>query len=117
GSSGHLWGVPERAKNKELAYEFIDITLSDEVQNLIGELGGLPIAGDPASITDERTRDYTEVFVELMDGSGLPYYPADPVIAYLDFIQEHMQAMSNGNETAQEYLDALQSFYDEGTQQ
>ncbi|MCT1437675.1 ABC transporter substrate-binding protein [Brachybacterium paraconglomeratum] len=117
GSSGHLWGVPERAKNKELAYEFIDITLSEEVQNLIGELGGLPIAADPAAITDERTRDYTERFVQLMDDNALSYYPDYPVIGFLDFIQEHMQAMSNGNETAQEYLDALQSFYDEGTQQ
>ena len=79
--------------------------------------GGLPIAGDAAAITDERTRDYTEGFVQLMDDNALSYYPDYPVIGFLDFIQEHMQAMSNGNETAQEYLDALQSFYDEGTQQ
>ena len=52
-----------------------------------------------------------------MDDNALSYYPDYPVIGFLDFIQEHMQAMSNGNETAQEYLDALQSFYDEGTQQ
>ena len=116
GSSGHLWGVPERAKNKELAYDWIEITLSEEVQNLIGELGGLPIAGDPAAITDDRTRDYTEGFIKLMDDNALSYYPDYPTIGFLDFIQEHMQAMSNGNETAQEYLAALQSYYDEGTQ-
>jgi len=116
GSSGHLWGVPEGARNKELAYEWIDITLSEEVQNLIGEKGGLPIAGDPSSITEDRTRAYTEGFVELMEANTLSYYPDYPVIGFLDFIQEHMQAMSNGNETAQAYLEALQSFYDEGTQ-
>ncbi len=27
GSSGNLWVVPENAANKDLAYEFIDITL------------------------------------------------------------------------------------------
>lgn len=114
GSSGHLWGVPERAKNKELAYEWIDITLSEEVQNLIGEFGGLPIAGDPATISDDRTREYTEGFVELMDGDALSYYPDYPVIGFLDFIQEHMQAMSNGNETADDFIKALQDFYDSG---
>ena len=71
----------------------------------------------PAAITDERTRNYTERFVELMEDNALSYYPDYPVNGFLNFIQEHMQAMSNGNETAQEYLDALQSFYDEGTQQ
>lgn len=117
GSSGHLWGVPERADNKDLAYEWIDITLSEEVQNRIGELGGLPIAGDVDVIEDDRIRDYTEGFVETMNDDALSYYPDYPVIGFLDFIQEHMQAMSNQNETADEYLDALQDFYDSGTQQ
>jgi raffinose/stachyose/melibiose transport system substrate-binding protein len=36
------------------------------------------------------------------------------VTGFLDFIQEHMQKMSNGNETADEYLAALQKFYDAG---
>src|SRR5699024_12253017 len=100
-----------------LADKLIDIPLSDEVENLSRERGGQPIAGDPEASTDERTRVYADGFVELMDGNALSYYPDYPVIGFLDFIQEHMQAMSNGNETAQEYLDALQSFYDEGTQQ
>lgn len=50
-----------------------------------------------------------------MEADSLSYYPDYPVIGFLDFIQKHMQAMSNGNETAQEYLEELQTFYDEGT--
>lgn len=49
-----------------------------------------------------------------MDGDVLSYYPDYPVIGFLDFIQEHMQAMSNGNETADDFIKALQDFYDAG---
>lgn len=114
GSSGHLWGVPANAKNKELAYDWIDITLSAEVQNKIGELGGLPLAGDTSAITDEITRTFTERFDELVADDTLTFYPDYPVPGLLDFIQTHMQAMSNQNETAAEFTEKLQSFYDEG---
>lgn len=114
GSSGHLLGVPEKAKNKDLAYDFIDLTLSEEVQNLIGTEGGLAIAGDTSLITDDVSREYAEGFTPLMEGDLLSFYPDYPVTGFLDFIQEHMQKMSNGNQTADEYLAALQKFYDAG---
>lgn len=114
GSSGHLWGVPAKAKNKELAYDWIDITLSEEVQNEIGNLGGLPLAGDTSAIEDPLTKEFTERFDELVEGDKMTFYPDYPVPGFLDFIQSHMQSMSNKNETAAEYLKALQAFYDEG---
>jgi raffinose/stachyose/melibiose transport system substrate-binding protein len=114
GSSGHLWGVPANAKNKELAYDWIDITLSPEVQNLIGEQGGLPLAGDTEAISDDLTRELTERFDELVADDVLTFYPDYPVPGFLDFIQQHMQSMSNGNETAEEYLSEMQDFYDSG---
>ena len=52
GSGGNLWVVPESAKTKDLAYDFIDITMSQEIQNLLGNNGGVPVAADPAAITD-----------------------------------------------------------------
>lgn len=114
GSSGHLWGVPANADNKELAYDWIDITLSDEVQNLIGNLGGLPLAGDASAIDDDMTREYTERFNELLEGDSLSYYPDYPVAGFLDFIQSNMQSLANRNETADEWTANLQEFYDEG---
>ena len=114
GSSGHLWGVPTHADNKDLAYDWIDITLSPEVQNLIGQGGGLPLAGDTSTITDPQVHDYTARFDELKDDDVMSFYPDYPLPGFLDFIQTHMQAMANGNETAQEYLASLQEFYDEG---
>ena len=114
GSSGHLWGVPAKAANKDLAYEWIDTTLSPEVQNEIGKLGGLPLAGDASVITDPITKKLTERFNELVRADTLTYYPDYPVPGFLDFIQQHMQAMSNKNETADQYIDTLQKFYDDG---
>ncbi|MGC5173193.1 ABC transporter substrate-binding protein [Microbacterium sp. DT81.1] len=114
GSSGHLWGVPANAKNKELAYDWIDITLSEEVQNKIGQLGGLPLAGDASTIEDDVTRRFTERFNELVDADTLSFYPDYPVAGFLDFIQSGMQAMSNGNMTAEEWTADLQEFYDDG---
>ena len=115
GSSGHLWGVPAKAKNKDLAYDWINTTLSPEVQNVIGQQGGLPLAGDTATISDPVTRQFTERFDQLVKADTLSFYPDYPVPGFLDFIQTHMQAMSNRNETAAQYLDALQKFYDDGT--
>jgi raffinose/stachyose/melibiose transport system substrate-binding protein len=114
GSSGHLWGVPAKAANKDLAYDWIDITLSPEVQNKIGELGGLPLAGDSTKIADPVTRAYTERFDQLVKDDTLTFYPDYPVPGFLDFIQTNMAAMSNKNETADEYTAKLQAFYDDG---
>lgn len=114
GSSGHLWGVPTKADNKDLAYDWIDTTLSKPVQDEIGQRGGLPLAGDASTIDDKTTRAFTERFDALSADDALSYYPDYPVPGFLDFIQSHMQAMSNGRETADEYLKALQKFYADG---
>lgn len=116
GSSGHLWGVPTNSKNKEMAYDWIDITLSPEVQDAISASGGLALAGDTSKIKDENYRGLAERFNQLVKENTLSYYPDYPVPGFLDFIQNHMQAMSNRNETAEEYTKELQTFYEEGTQ-
>ncbi|WP_432938109.1 ABC transporter substrate-binding protein [Kribbella sp. CA-253562] len=115
GSSGHLWGVPAKADNKDLAYDWINTTLSPEVQNVIGQQGGLPLAGDTSKITDRTTREFTQRFDQLVKADTLSFYPDYPVPGFLDFIQNHMQAMSNRNEKASGYLDALQKFYESGS--
>lgn len=114
GSSGHLWGVPAKSNDKELAYDWIDITLSPQVQNAIGERGGLPLAGDTSTIKDPVTRHYTETFDGLVKRDAMSFYPDYPVPGFLDFLQNHMQAMSNKSETADTFLAALQKFYDDG---
>ncbi|RPF20183.1 ABC transporter substrate-binding protein [Myceligenerans xiligouense] len=114
GSSGNLWVVPANADSTGLAEEFIDITLRPEVQNVLATEGGLPVAGDPSVIDDERTRELTENFQAILDDDGLAFYPDWPVPGYYDVIVSQLQSLVNRSKTPDEVLDGLQSAYDDG---
>jgi raffinose/stachyose/melibiose transport system substrate-binding protein len=114
GSVGNLWVVPTKAKNKELAYEFIDITLRPEVQNILGEKGGLPIAGDPSAITDERTAAFTAMFQQLADEDRLALYPDFPFPGYFEELLKDSQTVANGSKSPEEVVDIVQKFYEDG---
>jgi raffinose/stachyose/melibiose transport system substrate-binding protein len=114
GSSGNLWVVPENAKNKDLAYDFIDITLRPEVQEILGQAGGLPVAGDSSTITDPKTKELTENFEAILDEDGLAYYPDWPVAGFYDVIVSELQSLINQSKTPTEVLDGLSAAYDEG---
>jgi len=114
GSSGNLWVVPTNADSPSLAEEFIDVTLRPEVQNVLAEEGGLPVAGDASVIKDERTRELTENFQAILDEDGLAFYPDWPVAGYYDVIVSELQSLVNRSKSPSEVLDGLQSSYDEG---
>ncbi len=114
GSSGNLWVVPENAVNKDLAYEFIDITLRPEVQEILGQAGGLPVAGDSSTITDEKTKEMTENFEAILDEDGLAYYPDWPVPGYYDVVVSELQSLINQSKTPAEVLDGLSTAYEDG---
>ncbi|MGW7291776.1 ABC transporter substrate-binding protein [Streptomyces xiamenensis] len=117
GSSGHLWAVPAKADNKELAYDWIDITLRPEVQNVISQNNGLPLAGDPSTISDPQTQEINELFREVADGDRVSFFPDYPIPGFLDVQQSGMQSMVNGTMTAEELTAQLQEFYDRGKSQ
>ena len=52
-----MWVVPKNAKNKDLAYDFIDITMRKGIQNLLGNNGGVPVAADTTAITDPKSKE------------------------------------------------------------
>lgn len=56
GSGGNLWVIPTSAKNKGLAYDFIEITMKPEIQALLGNSGGVPIAPTRPPSRTRRTR-------------------------------------------------------------
>jgi raffinose/stachyose/melibiose transport system substrate-binding protein len=114
GSSGNLWVVPENAKNKDLAYDFIDITLRPEVQEILGQTGGLPVAGDSSAITDPKVKEMTVNFEKILDEDGLAFYPDWPVPGYYDVIVSELQSLINQSKTPSEVLDGLSSAYEDG---
>ncbi len=114
GSSGNLWVVPTNADSPSLATEFIDITLRPEVQDVLAQTGGLPVAGDAASIEDEKTRELTENFEAILDDDGLAFYPDWPVPGYYDVLVSQLQSLVNQSKSPDEVLDGLDSAYADG---
>ncbi len=114
GSGGNLWVVPKGAKNKKLAYDFIDITLSERIQNILGNKGAVPVAADAGAIDDPRSKELIEGFNIFSRSDGLAFYPDWPVPGFYDVLVSQTQKLITGGATPNVYLDALQSAYDKG---
>lgn len=117
GSSGNLWVVPENSDAKDLAYKFIDITMSPEIQNLLGNSGGIPVAADAAAITDEKSKELIENFNTLIDKDGLAFYPDWPAPTFYDDLNASLQELVNGTKPVDAVLDQLQEDYDKGVKE
>jgi raffinose/stachyose/melibiose transport system substrate-binding protein len=112
-STGNIWVVPKSAKNKDLAYDFIDITLSKENQALLGNSGGLPIAADPAAITDPVGHTEVTLFNQLIKQNGLGFYPDWPVPGFYDVVLQGTEAVIAGTATPEQFAERLKKAYDD----
>ena len=110
GSGGNLWVVPSRAKNKDLAYDFIDVTMSKDVQNLLGNSGGVPVAADPAKVTNAKAKELIETFARLNRTDGLAFYPDWPAAGFYDTLVGGVQDLILGK-PAPQVLKALDQAY------
>ena len=114
GSGGNIWVVPKNAKNKDLAYDFIDITMSKKIQNLLGNKGGIPVTADTSAITDPKSKQLIANFNTLSGRDGLAFYPDWPVNGFYDVLVSETQKLMTGSEKPDAYLSALQQAYDKG---
>ncbi|MFJ9250414.1 ABC transporter substrate-binding protein [Streptomyces sp. NPDC101776] len=114
GSGGNIWVVPKGAKNKQLAYDFIDITLSKKIQNLMGNKGGIPVAADTSAITDPKSKELIANFNTLTARDGLAFYPDWPVPGFYDVLVSETQKLITDSEKPDAYLSNLQKAYDKG---
>jgi raffinose/stachyose/melibiose transport system substrate-binding protein len=114
GSSGNLWVVPTKSENKEMAYEFIEITMRPEIQAILGNNGGLPVAADEGDITDEKSQELVETWNEVLENDGLAFYPDWPVPGYYDVLVAGFQSLINESATPAEVLDEIEAPYREG---
>ncbi|MEV6104284.1 extracellular solute-binding protein [Streptomyces sp. NPDC051940] len=113
GSGGNLWVVPEGAENKELAYDFIDITMQKQIQNTLGNAGGVPVAADAASITDERAKKLIQQYDTLAGNDGLAFYPDWPANGFYDTLASEVQKLITQSAEPADVLKSLQDEYDE----
>jgi raffinose/stachyose/melibiose transport system substrate-binding protein len=114
GSGGNLWVVPKNARNKQLAYDFIDITLKKGIQNALGNNGGIPVAADPAAITDPQSKTLIDDFTTVSAADGLAFYPDWPVPGFYDVLVSAVQKLITGSAEPDAVLDQLQKAYDAG---
>jgi raffinose/stachyose/melibiose transport system substrate-binding protein len=114
GSSGNLWVVPENSKQKDLAYKFIDITMSPEIQALIGNNGGIPVAADAADITDPKSQELIANFTTLTEQDGLAFYPDWPTPTFYDQLNAGLQELVNGTKSPEDVLTQLGEDYQSG---
>ena len=117
GSSGNIWVVPEKAKDKDLAYKFIDITMSSKIQNLMGNHGGVPVAADESAITDPKSKELIGNFNKLTDQDGIGFYPDWPTPTFYDQLNAGLQELLNGSKSPADVNKELGSQYQDGVDQ
>ncbi|MER6434168.1 extracellular solute-binding protein [Streptomyces sp900105245] len=114
GAGGNNWVIPTKAKNKKLAEDFIDITMSAKIQKVIGEEGNIPLAAKPDEITNPKSRQLISAFVQDQANGGLAFYPDWPVAGYFDTWLAATQNLTNGGKP-DAVLDQLAAPYEKYT--
>ncbi|MGW0917109.1 extracellular solute-binding protein [Streptomyces sp. NPDC002784] len=111
GSGGNHWVIPTKAKNKQLAEDFIAITMSDEIQKLIGEEGSVPLTAKAGTIGNAKAKELITAFDSYETNNGLAFYPDWPVTGYYDTWLAATQNLMNGGKP-DTVLDELAAPYD-----
>ncbi|WP_084104613.1 extracellular solute-binding protein [Demequina sp. NBRC 110056] len=112
GSGGNMWVVPVESKQPELAEIFIDITMRPEIQALLGESGGLPVAANTEDITDEDAQALIGLFNEVNERDGLSFYPDWPTPDFYGDLNAVLQGLVNGDYTPAEAQAQLEEYYE-----
>lgn len=112
GSSGNLWVVPQNSKNKDLAEKFIDITMRPDIQAIIGNNGGVPVAAKPSDITDAKSKELITAFTDVTKQDGLSFYPDWPTPTFYDTLVAQFQNLVNGTSTPAQVQKSLGDEYE-----
>jgi len=114
GSGGNLWVVPNGAKNKDLAEDFIDITLQKDNQTILANSGGIPVNADLTQVTDPQILVLNQNFSDLLKNDGIAYYPDWPAPNYYAKLVAGSQDLTNGSKTVAQYLTEIAAPYNAG---
>jgi len=114
GSGGNLWVVPTGSKNKDLAEDFIDITLQKDNQTILANNGGIPVNADLTQVTDPQILALNQNFSDLLKNDGIAYYPDWPAPNYYAKLVAGSQDLTNGSKTVAQYLAEIAAPYNAG---
>ncbi|MDT7787921.1 MAG: raffinose/stachyose/melibiose transport system substrate-binding protein [Pseudonocardiales bacterium] len=113
GSAGNMWVVPQGSKNKDLAYDFIAITMSPQIQDKLRDAGGVPIADSGTPAASPQIEELAENFKTLSAQDRLAFYPDWPAPGFYDVQVSAVQKLITGAATPQQVLDELAKPYQE----
>jgi raffinose/stachyose/melibiose transport system substrate-binding protein len=113
GSGGNIWVVPTKAKNKDLANEFIDLTMDKKRQNLMANAGGIAISADSAAISDPTGKLVNETFAKLAASDALGLYGDWPVPNFYQVVFSNTQTLIAGSQTPAKFMEQLKTAYDQ----
>lgn len=112
GSSGNLWVVPKNAADKQLAYDFINITMQPSIQSLLANNGAVPVSASTSGVTSPQNQQLIQNFQKLESTSGLAYYPDWPTPSLYNMLLQQTQDLMNGTSPSQ-VLSSLQTAYNQ----
>ncbi len=107
GSGGNLLVVPAGSQNKDLAYDFLDLTLANKAQTVMANNGGIPVNADLSQITEPHTKDLNQAFSTIVENDGLAFYPDWPAPGYMDTLGGGLQELVTGGKTTDQFLDEI----------
>ncbi len=107
GSGGNLFIVPAKAKNKDLAYDFLDLALAQKAQTVMANAGGIPLNADLSQIKDEHVRELNQAFTTIVQNDGLAFYPDWPAPGYMDVLGGGLQELITGATPPKDFLDGI----------
>lgn len=112
-AGGNIWIVPQNAKNKEGAYNFITLTLGKKAQTVMANAGAIPLNADPSQVENEKVRELIEAFNTIVANDGLAFFPDWPVPGYFDVMGAGLQELMGGTMSPAEFNDYIGAFYNE----
>ena len=87
--------------------------MQPDVQNLLGNSGGMPVAADASKITDPKNKELIENFNKLIKQDGLAFYPDWPAPGYYDALVAGVQELINGTKSPNAFLDEIGKTYND----
>ncbi|UMP03375.1 ABC transporter substrate-binding protein [Amycolatopsis sp. EV170708-02-1] len=113
GSAGNMWVIPKGSKNRDLALDFIAITMSQPIQDKLREAGGVPVVHSPTPPADPRLKELVEDFTALSTQDKLAFYPDWPAPGYYDVHVSAAQKLITSSASPSQVLDELAKPYEE----
>lgn len=113
GSAGNLWVIPTKSKQKDLAAEFINLTLTKKYQNYLANKGGLALLADAAAVKNPAAAITVPPFTQAVKANALGMYPDWPVNGYYEIMRAAGQKLLADGDAAA-YVKAIGDFYEQG---